>query len=107
MTQAVRNVISKRAEFKPSAMFSSKVPRDFQKKKKFEGNNEYQDQERGTIGAQQQELAMKTVQKMFAGRQEQHTVNVHKLVRINRLKQLNKLDPNINADLAQIDEFQQ
>lgn len=36
---------------------------------------------------------------MFAGRKEQHTLNVHKLVRINRLNQLNKADPLINYEL--------
>ncbi len=51
-----------------------------------------------TISQAQNQLTLKTVQKMFAGRKEQHTVNVHKLVRINRLKQLNKADPLINTD---------
>ena len=104
MAGLVGSAMNKREAKKPSANFMSKVPRDFQKQVKSKANDEYQGQDRGTIGAQQQQLAMKTVQKMFAGRQEQHTVNVHKLVRINRLKQLNKLDPLINSDLAQINE---
>lgn len=104
MAGLVGSAMNKREAKKPSANFMSKVPRDFQKQVKTKANDEYQGQDRGTIGAQQQQLAMKTVQKMFAGRQEQHTVNVHKLVRINRLKQLNKLDPLINSDLAQINE---
>ena len=60
---------------------------------KSQENVEFSAQKLGTIEQAQQDLTLKTVQKMFAGRQEAHEARVANLVRVNRMHQLSKPDP--------------
>lgn len=75
---------------KEDAIFASRVPRMANKS---QDNIEFSAQKLGTIEQAQQDLTLKTVQKMFAGRQETHDTRVANLVRVNRMHQLAKPDP--------------
>ena len=44
-------------------------------------------------------MTLKTVQKMFAGRQEAHEARVANLVRVNRMQQLSKPDPLVRENI--------
>ena len=59
---------------------------------------DYYDQKAGTMQKDQSDLSLKSVQRMFAGRQEHHQQLVEKLVKINRISQMSKADPLIKSD---------
>ena len=80
---------------KEDAIFASKVPRiaGTSSGQVSQDSIEFPDQQRGTISKAQNDLTLKTVQKMFAGRKEAHNTMAANLVRINKIKQLQKDDP--------------
>ena len=63
-----RLMVNQRA--RPSANFVSKVPREKSQEGIFTGCVDFNDQSSLTISNAQNKLTLKTVQKMFAGRQE-------------------------------------